>query len=163
MGPGRDRPDPPGAPCLYQGRISDKQRHVRQQEEKGRGHLHGPSHKFLLRSVQQNGNGKSQTAQQNPYDISVQKQKEPPGQGHTQAEQALHGFQKGLSWALAGTGLILFLLLIMGERLEGMGEGTGINLLKPALKHRPIPGLAPGNRAPWQRQPRTKALPPPAG
>ena len=41
----------------------------------------------------------------------------------------LHGFQKGLSWALAGTGLILFLLLIMGERLEGMGEGTGINLL----------------------------------
>ena len=41
----------------------------------------------------------------------------------------LHGFQKGLSWALAGTGLILFLLLIMGERLEGMGEGTGINLM----------------------------------
>ena len=41
----------------------------------------------------------------------------------------LHGFQKGLSWALAGAGLILFLLLIMGERLEGMGEGMGINLL----------------------------------
>ena len=41
----------------------------------------------------------------------------------------LHGFQKGLSWALAGTGMVLFLLLVMGERLEGMGDGMGINLL----------------------------------
>ena len=45
-------------------------------------------------------------------------------------EIPLHGLKKGLSWALAGTGVFLFLLLTLGEHLDGMEGGTGINLLR---------------------------------
>lgn len=45
-------------------------------------------------------------------------------------EKLLYDFQNAIKWILAGMSIILFLLLTMGNRLDGMAEAKGISVLQ---------------------------------